>query len=93
MRKLINSDEETRRQRLVGEGRRVYDESLRAQLEAENIGRFVAIEPSSGRYFLGDTGAQVLVVARMAMPNHLFYLMRIGYSAAHTIGGHVSRVR
>ena len=66
---------------------------LSVQLEPENLGRFIAIEPFSGRYFLGDTGAQALVAARSEMPDRIFYLMRIGYRAAHTIGGHVSRVR
>ena len=93
MRKLINSRGNRPGQRLVAEGRRIYEETLSLQLEPENVGRFVAIEPSSGRYFLGDTGAQALVAARSEMPDRIFYLMRIGYRAAHTIGGHVARVR
>jgi hypothetical protein len=90
---LIDSEAETPRVRLIREGHRIYEERLRGCLEPENIGRFVAIEPTSGRYFLGDTSAHALVAARAAMPDQVFCLMRVGYRAAHTVGGHVSRIR
>ena len=34
--------------------RRIYDEQLRAALEADHQGRFVAIDPDSGDHFLAD---------------------------------------
>ena len=54
--------------KLTQEGKRVYQERLKAILEPEHVGRFVAIEPNSGRYFLGDSGAEALIAARDAMP-------------------------
>jgi hypothetical protein len=77
---------------LVEQGQRLYEAKLRAGLEPAHGGRFVAIEPETGRYFLGDTGTAALVAARTAMPHSLFYLTRIGREAAHSIGGHVSRI-
>ena len=74
-------------------GKRVYKEKLQAILEPEHIGEFVAIEPDSGRYFLGDTGANALITARDAMPNSLFYLARVGYPAANKIGGRSLKTR
>ena len=41
---------------LVESGQRLYDERLRAILEPEHEGEFVAIEPESERCFLGPTG-------------------------------------
>ena len=79
--------------KLSQEGKRVYQERLQAVLEPEHIGRFVAIEPNSGRYFLGDSGAEALIAARDAMPESLFFLARVGYPAAHRIGGHALRKR
>jgi hypothetical protein len=76
----------------VERGQNLYEEKLRADLEPSHDGRFVAIEPESGRYFLGDTGTAALVAARRAMPHSLFYLMRVGRQAAHSVGGHVSRI-
>ena len=78
---------------LIAHGQSLYDERLKATLESEHAGRFVAIEPTSGRFFLGDTGTAALIAARDAMPNSQFYLVRVGRDAAHTIGGHGKRVR
>lgn len=77
---------------LVEQGQRLYEVKLRAGLEPTHGGRFIAIEPQTERYFLGDTGTAALVAARAAMPHSLFYLTRIGRQAAHSIGGHVSRI-
>lgn len=76
----------------VARGQNLYDEKLRAALEPSHDGRFVAIEPESGRYFLGDTGTAALVAARRAMPHSLFFLTRVGRRAAHSVGGHASRI-
>ena len=76
----------------IERGRNIYAERLRDVLEPEHVGRFVAIEPGTGRYFLGGTEAEALIAARQAMPEGLFYLMRVGYKAAHTIGGYATRV-
>lgn len=78
---------------LVKRGQRFYDEQLKQKLESEHAGRYVAIEPESGRYFLDDTGTGALVRARGEMPGGLFYLVRIGYQTADAIGGYASRVR
>lgn len=78
---------------LVERGQRFYDENLREMLEPEQTGRYVAIEPESGRYFLDDTGTGALTAARSEMPEGLFYLMRVGYQTADTIGGYASRIR
>jgi len=76
---------------LVEGGQRFYDEHLRDALELEHVGRYVAIEPDSGRYFLADTGTQALLDARQALPESLFYLARVGHSAADTLSGYGRR--
>jgi len=40
----------------IARGQKVYEAQLRSRLEPEHTGRFVAIEPESGMYFLDDTG-------------------------------------
>jgi len=62
-------------------------------LEPFHVGEFVAVEPDSGRYFLGTTASAALVAAHSAMPNKLFYLTRVGRETAHTVGGHATRIR
>lgn len=78
---------------LVEGGQRFYDEQLKAQLEPEHTGRYVAIEPDSGRYFLGDTGTDALLEAHRSLPKSLFYLARVGYQAADTLSGYGRRNR
>jgi hypothetical protein len=72
---------------LSARGKRVYAERLKVILEPEHIGAFVAIEPESGRYFLGSSGAEALIMARDAMPESLFFLARVGYPAADSLSG------
>lgn len=82
-----------RREDFIERGKRLYDEKLRGELEPENTGRFLAVEPHAEKYFLGDTDVEALTAAREAMPESLFYLVRVGYAAAHSIGGHAVRSR
>ncbi len=73
---------------LVESGQRLYDERLREMLEPSEAGRYIAIEPVTGEYFLGDTGTEALVEARRVLPEALFYLARVGYAAADTLNSH-----
>ena len=81
------------REDLVERGQAFYDEKLREELEPEHTGRYVAIEPDSGRYFLDDTGSGALKAALAEMPEGLFYLARVGYRTADALGGYASRIR
>ena len=78
---------------LVHDGQSMYDDRLRSVLEPDHVGEFVAVEPLSGRYFLGQSATAALVAARDAMPQSQFFLTRVGRSAAHKIGGHGGRIR
>jgi hypothetical protein len=74
------------REAIIEAGERLYRERLKADLVREHMGRFAAIDPDTGRYFLGDTSAEAVGSAHDAMPDARFYLKRIGYTAAHYIG-------
>jgi hypothetical protein len=78
---------------LAENGQRLYDERLRAQLEPEHEGEFVAIEPETERYFLGSTGLAALRAGRSELPDKLFYLLRVGHDAAYRVGGYGARRR
>jgi hypothetical protein len=78
---------------LSDSGQRLYDERLRAQLEPEHNNQFVAIEPESGRYFLGTTGLAALHAGGAALPDKFFYLLRVGADAAYGVGGYGTRRR
>jgi hypothetical protein len=65
----------------------IYAEQLQAVLEPEHLNRFVAIEPESGEYFLGDTFDDAVKAARTKHPNRLSHTIRIGHRTAFTMGG------
>lgn len=64
-----------------------YRENLKTLLEPSEVGKFVAIEPDSGSYFVNESDVEAILSGRAVLPDKLFYLMRIGYNAAHKIGG------
>ena len=89
----LNTNSTTPNSTLDQDGEAFYEKHLKAALESQHSGEFVAIEPSSGRYFLGETATAALVAAHNAMPDSLFFLTRVGRTSAHKIGGHGSRIR
>jgi len=63
-------------------GQELYDSRLKETLEPESNGRFVAIEPTSGNYFMGGTIVEALENAELRFPNADFHVVRIGFPAA-----------
>jgi len=92
MSSLLESKPEDANDDLVKRGQSTYRERLASLLEPSHDGEFVAVEPDSAQYFLGNTASAALIAARAAMPNNLFYLTRVGRETAHTVGGHASRI-
>jgi hypothetical protein len=74
------------REDVIARGERFYMEHLKDRLVREHRGRFAAIDPDTGCYFLGDTSAEAVGAAYDSMSGTRFYLKRIGYTAAHYIG-------
>jgi len=67
----------------------VYANQMRAVLEPDHIGEFVAIEPESGDYFVGKTLSEAMGAARRAHPDRLAHAMRVGHKAALHFGMHI----
>ena len=67
--------------------RRIYEERLRADLEHKHAGRFVAVEPESGDYFLADSFDAAVEAAQVAHPSRLPHVMRVRHAAALHMGG------
>lgn len=64
----------------------LYESRLRATLETTNPNEFVAIEPESGDYFLGDTLSAAIQAARAAHPDRLPLTLRIGHPSTVELG-------
>jgi hypothetical protein len=78
----LQDSEETARQAEL-----LYEQNLKAKLESSHLGQFVAIEPVSQEYFLGETISEAIGAARKAYPDRISYVLRIGRRPAVYIGG------
>lgn len=64
-----------------------YEQELRVSLEAAHSHTFVAIEPVSRTYYLGETLSEAGRKARKAFPDRMSFAVRVGHAAAIHIGG------
>jgi hypothetical protein len=71
---------------VADKARHIYESQFRDELEQKHEGKYLCIEPTSGRYFLGDTFDQAVNAAVDAFPDRLTYTLRIGYSGALHLG-------
>lgn len=65
-----------------------YERELRSLLEPKETGKFGAIGPDTESYFIDEDATRAILRAREEFPEKKFFLMRIGYEAAHSIGGY-----
>ena len=70
----------------VAAAARLIFESIRSSLEESAINQFVAIEPTSGEYFLGDTLSDAIGASRKKYPTRLVHAFRVGHQAAVHFG-------
>lgn len=77
---------------LSEKAKRFYDEQLKAELEPRENGKFIAIEPDTGKFFLAKTAVEAIEEGRSALPGKMFFIARVGYPAAYRMGGRVKRI-
>jgi hypothetical protein len=76
------SREEAESLRVCRKAERLYQTKLKALLEPANTGKFVAVEPDSGDYFLADRMVEAVLKAEAKYPDREVFLIRVGFKAA-----------
>jgi len=76
-----DSAEETARR-----GDAIYDQTIRAQVEAEHHGKVVAIDVKTGSYAVGDNALAAARRLRVEHPDAEIWFVRVGHRALHRIG-------
>ncbi len=71
-------------QAIAEKGTKIY-EGIKGKFDPAHKGEFLAIEISSAKTYLGKTSAEALEAARIAYPNTIFYVVKIGYDVAETM--------
>ena len=73
-------------------GRILYDGVIRKRVETEtNIGKFVVIDVETGDFLVDELGLESSRRLHVRRPNAHLFGIRIGYSAAETLGGLMER--
>ena len=65
-------------------GTDIYSRKFRADFERLHDGKFVVIDIKTSEAYLADLPEAALAEARKASPDGVFYLLRVGSSAAFT---------
>ena len=69
--------------------KKIYEAELKANLEQTAPNKFVAIEPTSGEFFIGDTLSEAIGKSRQKYPDRLAHAVRVGHKAAVHFGMHI----
>lgn len=71
-------------QKIAAAGAKIY-ETIKLKYESAQNGKFLAIDIDSKDAFIGKTSSEAVELARKAHPNKVFYVVKIGFSAAETL--------
>ena len=71
---------------IVALGKRLYDEGVRAKVEADHRGRFVVVDVESGDFQIEDDDAAASQAILARRPDAVLYGVRIGEDVAYCVG-------
>lgn len=69
-------------------GQAIYERSIRSHLGEDDKGKFLCIDVETGDYELDWDEMMACRRARQKHPDSLFFVHRVGYRAAHRLGGY-----
>jgi len=72
---------------IVQRGKKIYDSKLRQQVEAGNVGKYIAIDIVTEDYEIGEDRLETVNVLYSRVPDAVPCLLRIGYNATDAMGG------
>ena len=64
----------------------IYHAELKASLERDYLGQYVAIVSPTRRHYIRPTFLEAALAAREAEPDYIPFVIRIGHEAAFHIG-------
>ncbi len=72
---------------VVRRGKELYEQHIRAKVEAGNKGKMLIIDIETGEFEMDDNELTAIRRARAKHHDAVLYGMRIGFPTAHKIGG------
>ena len=71
-------------EKIAREGTKIYEE-VKLKYEPQDVGKYLAIDIDSKDVFLGEYSSDAVELAKKAHPNKVFFVVKIGYSAAEIL--------
>ena len=71
-------------EKIASEGTKIYEE-IKSKYEPQDNGKYLAIEIDSKEVFLADNTADAVEAAKKVHPDKVFFIVKIGYSAAEIL--------
>lgn len=75
------------RTEIVRRGEEIYERDLRSRLEPASNGQFLVLDIDTGEYELDSDETLALRRAMTKHPDGIRFIKRVGFSAAHRLGG------
>lgn len=75
------------REEVVRRGKALYEQQIRARVEGEHAGKFLAVDVETGDYEIDTDELTALRRAKRRNPEAALYLLRIGHRTAYRLGG------
>ena len=72
--------------KLIAEhGERLYKENFQEKFETDYLGKFVAIDVTTEKAYVGDSPEEAYRAARKDSPQGIFHLIRVGSPGAYKV--------
>ena len=68
-------------------GQGLYEQQIRAQVEASHKGKYLVLDIETGEYEMDISEVAALKRAKAKNPDAALYILRVGYSTAYRVGG------
>ncbi len=82
----MNTPNQQNPQELAKKGMAIYQEKYQAEYEQKYLGKFVAIDTSTGEAWVADTPEEALRIAQEKNPRGFFHLIKIGSPSVFRVG-------
>lgn len=74
-------------------GQALYEERVRAEVDARERGKFLVLDIETGEYEVDVDELAALQRVKSKNPDAVLYILRVGYPAAYRIGRSLTRPR
>jgi hypothetical protein len=72
---------------IVQRGQALYDQQIRAKVEASHKGEFLILDVDTGEYEIDSNEVAAVKRAKAKNPGAALYILRVGYPTAYRVGG------